>query len=111
MTLYNRWNDGRVRRMILILDPADYATVQAEIELRQRQMRPLFDNDSNDDGAHLAAAIRDLAEYRRLHHGPTPARWVPPAGSSWMAGRLALAVALVVAAVYAAAWAAMIRGL
>ncbi|HYE70359.1 MAG TPA: hypothetical protein VD932_02425 [Aquabacterium sp.] len=60
--------------MTLILDDADYATIQEEITLRQTRARKLGtdtygllpDGESNLAGAILAECVRDLRDYRDL---------------------------------------------
>jgi len=60
--------------MTLILDDADYATIQEEITLRQMRARKLGTDTYGllpgwrVEGAILAECVRDLRDYRDLMH-------------------------------------------
>lgn len=63
------------RQLVLLLDEADYDTIQAELARRQQRSRwqdaaggvILPEGESNLAGALLAEAVRDLDEYRSLY--------------------------------------------
>lgn len=65
-------NSERTQTIVLVLDAADYDTIQAEITHRQVRSRALGasetilpDGDSNLAGAIVAECVRDLNDYRQ----------------------------------------------